>query len=67
MLKALFVLEMFTFLFWLFGYVEKRLDKERFQNSWRQRLDELASFVTITKIYLLTQAINWNLINIATS
>ena len=28
MLKALFVLEMFTFLFWLFGYVEKPLDKK---------------------------------------
>ena len=27
MLKALFVLEMFTFLSWLFRYVEKRLDK----------------------------------------
>ena len=28
MLKALFVLEIFTFLSWLFGYVEKRLGKE---------------------------------------
>ena len=28
MLKALFGLETFTFLFWLFGYVEKRLDKK---------------------------------------
>ena len=28
MLKALFVLEMFTFLYWLFGYVEKRFDKD---------------------------------------
>ena len=27
MLKAVFVLEIFTFLSWLFGYVEKRLDK----------------------------------------
>ena len=28
MLKALFVLEIFTFLSWLFGYVEKWLDKK---------------------------------------
>ena len=28
MLKALFVLEIFTFPSWLFGYVEKRLGKE---------------------------------------
>ena len=27
MLKALFVLEIFTFLYLLFGYVEKQLDK----------------------------------------
>ena len=28
MLKALFVLEIFSFLSWLFGYVEKRFDKK---------------------------------------
>ena len=28
MLKALLFLEIFTFLYWLFGYVEKRLDKK---------------------------------------
>ena len=28
MLKAFFFLYMFTFLSWLFGYVEKRLDKK---------------------------------------
>ena len=28
MLKALLVLEIFKFLSWLFGYVEKRLDKK---------------------------------------
>ena len=28
MLKALFVLKIFTYLSWLFGYVEKRLDKK---------------------------------------
>ena len=41
MLKALFVLEIFTFLSWLFGYVEKRLDKKamvNFKNLWRHRL-----------------------------
>ena len=27
-LKALFVLKIFTFLSWLFGYVEKRLEKK---------------------------------------
>ena len=32
MLKALFVLEMFTFLTWLFGYVEKRFDKKAMVN-----------------------------------
>ena len=31
-LKALFVLDIFTFLFWLFGYVEKRLDKKAMVN-----------------------------------
>ena len=28
MLKALFVLEIFKFFFWCFGYVEKRLHKK---------------------------------------
>ena len=28
MLKALFVLDIFAFLSWLFGYAEKRLDKK---------------------------------------
>ena len=28
MLKVLFVLEILTFLSWLFGYVEKRVDKK---------------------------------------
>ena len=28
MLKTLFVLEIFKFLSWIFGYVEKRLDKK---------------------------------------
>ena len=28
MLKPLFVLEIFKFLFWCFGYVEKRLQKK---------------------------------------
>ena len=32
MLKALFIPEIFTFLSWLFGYVEKRLDKKAMVN-----------------------------------
>ena len=32
MLKALFVLEIFTFLFHIFGYEEKRLDKKAMVN-----------------------------------
>ena len=32
MLKTRFVLEIFTFLFLLFGYVEKRLDKKAMVN-----------------------------------
>ena len=32
MLKALFVLEIFAFLSWLFSYVEKRLDKKAMDN-----------------------------------
>ena len=28
LLKATYILEIFTFLSWLFGYVEKRLDKK---------------------------------------
>ena len=42
MLKALFVLELFIFLSWLFGYVELRFDEKAngvFQNFWRHRLD----------------------------
>ena len=31
-LKALFVLDIFTFLSWVFGYVEKRLDKKAMVN-----------------------------------
>ena len=31
-LKALFVLEMFTVLYWHFGYVEKRVDKKAMVN-----------------------------------
>ena len=27
MLKALFFLEIFTFLYWIFGYIGKRVDK----------------------------------------
>ena len=33
MLKALFVLEIFTFLSWLFGFLKKRRDKEVKVNS----------------------------------
>ena len=33
MLKTLFDLEIFTFLSWLFGYVEKQLDKKVKINS----------------------------------
>ena len=32
MLKALFIFEVFTFLFWFFGYIEKRLDKKAIIN-----------------------------------
>ena len=32
MFKALFVLEIFTFLSWLFGYVERCLDKKAIVN-----------------------------------
>ena len=38
MLKALFVLDIFTFLYWLFGYVEKRLDKEAMTSQTGQQL-----------------------------
>ena len=41
MLRALFVLEIFTVLSWLFGYVEKLLDKKDKVNSkiyyWQTR------------------------------
>ena len=43
MLKYLFVLEIFSFLSWVFGYVEKRLDEKAMglcQNLWRHRLDK---------------------------
>ena len=32
MLKSLFVFDIFLFLSWLFGYVEKRLDKKGYIN-----------------------------------
>ena len=32
MVKAVFVLEVFPFLSWLFGYVEKRFDKKAMVN-----------------------------------
>ena len=32
MLKALFVREIFTFLSWIFGYEEKRVDKKAMVN-----------------------------------
>ena len=38
MLKALFVLDIFTFLYWLFGYVEKRLDKAAMTSQTGQQL-----------------------------
>ena len=42
MLKALFILKIFTFLSWHFGYVEKWLDKKAMVNIkhlWGHRLD----------------------------
>ena len=32
MLKSLFIIETFIFLSWIFGYVEKRLDKKAMVN-----------------------------------
>ena len=62
MLKAL---EIFTFLLWLFGYVEKRLDKKAKANL---KIHDVANW--ITNIYircLICQEVNatrqWNLVS----
>ena len=43
MLKALFVLEIFSFLSWLFGYKVQRLDKEAMVNF---NIDYVADWTT---------------------
>ena len=47
MLKARFVLEIFTFLFWLFGYVEKRLDKKTTVNFKFYVITDWKTLITI--------------------
>ena len=44
MLKALLFLEIFTFLYWLFGYVEKRLDKKATVNF---KIYDITDYTTI--------------------
>ena len=43
MLKALFVLEIFSFLAWLFGYVNKWLDKKALISDFRDITDWTAN------------------------
>ena len=50
MLKALFVLEIFTFLSWLFGYVEKRLGKKAKVNY---KIYGITDCTQITTIHIL--------------
>ena len=44
MLKALLFLQIFTFLYWLFGYVEKRLDKKATVNF---KIYDVTDYTTI--------------------
>ena len=43
MLKALLIFEILTFTYWLFGYVEKRLDKKAMVNF---KVDDVTDWTT---------------------
>ena len=67
MLKALFVLEIFKFLSWLFGYVEKQLDKKVKAYS---KIYEVTDWTTSNKSRHIAQYFNkvktikqWNLVS----
>ena len=49
-LKALFALEIFKYLFWLFGHVGKQLDKNAKVNF---KIRDVTSWVTTTAIHIL--------------
>ena len=56
MLKALFVLEIFTFLSWLFGYIREIAWQESYglvQNLWRHRLGNKNNYIRIFFIKIL--------------
>ena len=75
MLKVLLVFEIFAFLSWLFGYVEKRLDKKAMANF---KIYHVTDYTKITRMEILLnilkrignhavkfgQLIIYNLINI---
>ena len=51
-LKALFVLDIFTFLSWLFGYVDKQLDKTAMVNF---TIYDITDWATNNNNTLITQ------------
>ena len=64
LIKAFFVLEIFTFLFWLFRYVEKQLDKKAKVNFKVQRIIDWTTNNYNTHISQEVKAIRqWNLVS----
>ena len=78
MLKARFVLEIFTFLFLLFGYVEKRLDKKAMVNfkiydvadwsrelsTWKkEHFSSLLNGFQLSEIKTESGSLTWNKMN----
>ena len=69
MLKALFVLKIFTFLSWLFCYVKKRLDKKFMTSQTRRLIIRIHILNNISKskdnpAMKFGQLIDYNVINI---
>ena len=56
MLKALFVLEIFTFLFWPFGYVEKWLDEKAMVNFKTYGVTDWQKIVTIHILHNISRS-----------
>ena len=61
-LKALLVLNIFEFLSWSFGHVEKRLEIEGwFQDLWRHNLGTKQLQYIYCPIFYEVKAINWEM------
>ena len=60
MLKTLFVLEIFKFLYWLFGYVEKRFDKKANANFKVYDVTAIPKKIIIHIYFLITHEVKTN-------